>query len=114
MESQNRAIKKNLEIDMKFNEDFSPTKSQRNASKSIYTGAGRIRQSGLDACDCLNNDCIGCHFPCQNCKSSKCGNLCRKNRDDYIRSIRIDSGCGEKKIYNPNFKRGDKNKSSKN
>lgn len=80
-----------LRIDMCFNKDFIPSQSHRNASKSIYNSRGQIRASGLDVCDCLDNSCIGCHFPCPKCKSPKCGRECRNNRNDYVCSIRTDN-----------------------
>lgn len=84
----------------KFNEVFDP---QLTASKTTYDDIGRIRSTGRDACDCLNNDCVGCHFPCPKCNSSKCGNECRQNRNDYVCFIKKD---GSDMIqYNPNFKK---------
>lgn len=28
-------------------------------------------------CDCLNENCPGCFFPCPKCRSAKCGSECR-------------------------------------
>lgn len=94
-----------LGINMKFNEDFNPSNSKRSASKTLYDGIGRIRKSGLDACDCLSNDCIGCHFPCSKCKSPKCGNECRTYRNDYVRYIQINASNPTDIVYNSNFVR---------
>lgn len=33
-----------------------------------------------DRCDCINANCPGCFFPCENCASPKCGHICRLNR----------------------------------
>lgn len=33
-----------------------------------------------DKCDCLEDDCPGCFFPCESCESTKCGHKCRVNR----------------------------------
>lgn len=92
-----------LTIDMEFNESFTPSNSKRNATKSIYDGAGRIRMSGLDACDCLNNNCVGCHFPCLKCNNPKCGNECRRNRNDFTHAIQYDGKMDDTTTYNNNF-----------
>lgn len=96
-------FEKSLDIDMKFNEGFNPSQSKRTASKTLYDGRGRIRSSGLDACDCLNNACSGCHFPCPNCKSQKCGNECRAFRNDFVKRIYYD-GLDSISHKNPNLK----------
>ena len=44
---------------------------------SVYDSKGVLLQSGLDLCDCLEDSCPGCHLPCSNCSSPKCGHLCR-------------------------------------
>lgn len=92
-----------LKIDMKFNDDFDPKRAKRNESKSIYDAAGRIRDTQKDVCDCLNNRCVGCHFPCKRCVSTKCGQQCRQNRHDYTAHIHIDGRKTEDNIFNPNF-----------
>lgn len=95
-----------LKIDMKFMDDFDPKRLRRKSieSKSTYDSAGLIRETRKDVCDCLNNRCIGCHFPCKQCGNTKCGNNCRQNRFDYTTHIRIDGRKDEKIIYNPNFR----------
>lgn len=47
---------------------------------TMFDAKGRYRASGLDICDCLDNTCPGCHFPCQRCENTKCGPCCRVNR----------------------------------
>lgn len=64
---------------------YAATMNQRTAS--MYDERGRLRGSGIDLCDCLIKECPGCHFPCQTCKSEKCGSFCRVYRKwtwDYI------------------------------
>lgn len=94
-------LKSILKIDMKFNDEFDPSQSRRNDSKSIYDTYGRIRVTRKDVCDCLDNRCVGCHFPCKWCKSTKCGPTCRKNRNDYTKKIEIDGA--DDIIFNRNF-----------
>lgn len=79
----------------KFLSDFDPEKSTRERRKltrkcytqtpsarslNVYDEKGRYRSNGGNICDCLDNHCTGCHFPCPNCKSPKCGTACRANR----------------------------------
>lgn len=87
---------------IQFLDDFDPEKSTRerrkwtrqcytrNSPKSLFDEKGQYRNTGLDVCDCLNNGCPGCHFPCNNCKSNKCGSMCRVNRKWAFESIEHD------------------------
>lgn len=100
---KSRKLHKELEIDMKFNENFEPTSSRRNVTKSLFDAVGRIRETGQDVCDCLCNSCTGCHFPCSRCKSQKCGKSCRRCRNDYVERIKIEGAKENKTILNPNF-----------
>lgn len=54
---------------------------------TMFDGKGRYRANGFDICDCLDNTCPGCHFPCPNCKNTKCGPCCRVNRKWPFESI---------------------------
>ncbi|VDO81671.1 unnamed protein product [Soboliphyme baturini] len=46
---------------------------------------------GLDVCDCLNERCVGCFFPCKQCKSNKCGVHCRVNRNYMYDSAYVET-----------------------
>ena len=46
---------------------------------SVYDSKGVLLLSGLDLCDCLEDSCPGCHLPCSNCSSPKCGHMCRSS-----------------------------------
>ena len=56
----------------------------------LYDNNGRVRATREDICDCMENDCIGCHFECKKCKSTKCGSVCRVNRKFAFEAIEID------------------------
>uniref|UniRef100_T1JDY0 ARF7 effector protein C-terminal domain-containing protein n=1 Tax=Strigamia maritima TaxID=126957 RepID=T1JDY0_STRMM len=84
----------------KFLENWTPESSNRETRKltrKIYKEGGRKWQSyneqgifiksNSDFCDCLEETCPGCHFPCLRCTSAKCGHECRNNRKwtyDYV------------------------------
>ncbi|XP_054262272.1 uncharacterized protein LOC128986157 isoform X2 [Macrosteles quadrilineatus] len=82
-----------LEDEMKFMENFDPEKSKREqrklnrkisnvaTRKSVYDEKGIHVKTGLDLCDCLNDKCEGCFFPCTRCRSTKCGHECRSPMD---------------------------------
>lgn len=80
---------------VKFLSDFDPEKSTRerrkltrkcytqsssSRSNAVFDDKGRYRLHQADVCDCLDDDCPGCHFPCPSCKNTKCGTNCRVNR----------------------------------
>lgn len=79
--------------------DPKPEKSQRKSRNNegsqqvqrlpttMFDGKGRYRANGFDICDCLDNRCPGCHFPCPSCKNTKCGPCCRVNRKWPFESI---------------------------
>lgn len=76
---------------MHFLNNFDPEKSVRERrklnrksyflngrkNKNIYNETGQIAATGKDLCDCLDETCPGCHFPCPKCSSNKCGHECR-------------------------------------
>ncbi|GCB63703.1 ARL14 effector protein-like isoform X1 [Scyliorhinus torazame] len=45
-----------------------------------YDNTGRLLFNGVDLCDCLDENCPGCFYPCSKCSSWKCGSICRCNR----------------------------------
>ena len=57
---------------------------------SIYDNKGVLLHSGLDLCDCLEDSCPGCYFPCPKCKSPKCGHECRSGRKWQYDSVELD------------------------
>ncbi|XP_058122141.1 ARL14 effector protein-like [Anopheles ziemanni] len=88
----------------KFMENFDPEKSRRERRKNqrvwnsfeqnnatSQNEKGAARSGGKDLCDCLDETCAGCHFPCENCRSQKCGPVCRKNRKWQYEEISCDA-----------------------
>ncbi|XP_065291357.1 uncharacterized protein [Dermacentor albipictus] len=55
-----------------------------------YNARGIHIKSNKDACDCLQDDCPGCHFPCPKCGSQKCGDECRCNRNYVYEQIEVE------------------------
>ncbi|GLG93609.1 Uncharacterized protein GBIM_00970 [Gryllus bimaculatus] len=106
-----KKLLKRLEINQftNFMKDFDPEKSQREARKlenlpfpekkekkkphndnRLYDENGIYIETGEDLCDCLIEDCPGCHFPCHKCRSLKCGHACRRNRTWCYDEIEIE------------------------
>jgi hypothetical protein len=56
----------------------------------LYDEKGIMIADNRDICDCLRPGCVGCHYPCKKCKSSKCGNECRSNRTWYYEKVEIE------------------------
>lgn len=113
-----RRVKK-LISEAKFLNNFDPEKSSRERRKltrqsytttkrtggSLFDEKGRYRHNLADVCDCLDNFCPGCHFPCPNCASCKCATTCRANRKWAFEIIEHDGKdlVVKNKHYTPNW-----------
>ena len=62
----------------------------RRRPNQLYDGDGKLLADGRDLCDCLNEQCPGCHFPCHHCGSEKCGEPCRRNRMIYYSEVEVE------------------------
>lgn len=92
----------------KFMGNFDPEKSGREKRKlatkilinirrpngALYDETGRHIATGIDMCDCLNEKCSGCYFPCPKCNSSKCGLHCRIHRKFMYEEVECQTGDG--------------------
>ncbi|KAH6939224.1 hypothetical protein HPB50_016543 [Hyalomma asiaticum] len=63
---------------------------QRARPQRHYNARGVHIASNKDACDCLQPNCPGCHFPCPKCGSQKCGDECRCSRNYIYDQIEVD------------------------
>ncbi|XP_052557276.1 ARL14 effector protein-like [Tympanuchus pallidicinctus] len=59
---------------------------------SKYDSHGRLLGSNADLCDCLDENCLGCFYPCPKCNSNKCGPECRCNRKWVYDTIELEDG----------------------
>ncbi|KAI6650925.1 hypothetical protein LOD99_5765 [Oopsacas minuta] len=58
---------------------------------AVYNNEGQLSASKQDLCDCMSQECPGCHFPCMKCDSCKCGVECRCNRKwQYFNKKEVD------------------------
>ena len=71
----------------KMKEFFSPKRAVKK-----YDRKGRLLVNQADLCDCLNEECPGCFYPCSKCKSTKCGPPCGGNRRWVYTTILDESG----------------------
>lgn len=118
MDNNNRLksrLQSQLSTNAKFMDNFDPDQSSRtlkkqnnpsmedkNANKwrldNVFDHHGRYRESGINACDCLLTYCTGCHFPCSNCHSTRCGPQCRVNRRFAYSAIEMEGDKDNKAI----------------
>lgn len=62
------------------------------AKSKVYDSQGLLIFSGMDLCDCLDEDCLGCFYACPTCGSTKCGAECRCDRKWLYEQIEIEGG----------------------
>lgn len=74
-----------------------PLPRRSNGSASLYDVNGKLRGTQEDICDCFEKNCPGCHFPCDKCKSEKCGPTCRVYRRYLFEQIEFDGKADIKK-----------------
>ncbi|NXL36829.1 A14EL protein, partial [Glaucidium brasilianum] len=60
--------------------------------KKKYDKCGRLLCNNFDLCDCLEESCQGCFYPCPKCNSKKCGPICRCNRKWVYGTIETETG----------------------
>lgn len=69
------SIRESKKLDKKLN---TPKKKK---NPNLYDSKGIHLASGLNICDCMDENCPGCFFECLKCNSTKCGAACRANRN---------------------------------
>lgn len=62
------------------------------AKSKVYDSQGLLLYNGMDLCDCLDEDCLGCFYACPKCGSNKCGTECRCDRKWLYEQIEIEGG----------------------
>ncbi|XP_029438838.1 ARL14 effector protein [Rhinatrema bivittatum] len=62
------------------------------AKSKVYDNQGLLLFNGMDLCDCLDEDCLGCFYACPSCGSNKCGVECRCDRKWLYEQIEIEGG----------------------
>ncbi|XP_069596179.1 ARL14 effector protein isoform X1 [Ranitomeya imitator] len=62
------------------------------SKNKVYDSRGILLSNGMDLCDCLDEDCMGCFYACRKCGSNKCGIECRCDRKWLYEQIEIEGG----------------------
>ncbi|XP_073514180.1 ARL14 effector protein [Phyllobates terribilis] len=62
------------------------------SKNKVYDSQGILLSNGMDLCDCLDEDCMGCFYACRKCGSNKCGIECRCDRKWLYEQIEIEGG----------------------
>ncbi|XP_068116286.1 ARL14 effector protein [Hyperolius riggenbachi] len=62
------------------------------AKNKLYDSRGILIANGMDLCDCLDEDCMGCFYSCRKCGSNKCGVECRCDRKWAYEQIEVEGG----------------------
>ncbi|XP_061434685.1 ARL14 effector protein-like [Lethenteron reissneri] len=89
--------------------DFNPETSKRERRKlqtklqqvdsRVYDSQGRLVRGGVDACDCLQDGCPGCFYPCSACSSTRCGPTCRRDRRWLYERLETEGGGSIDNVY---------------
>ncbi|XP_069820682.1 ARL14 effector protein-like isoform X5 [Dendropsophus ebraccatus] len=66
--------------------------STNKVSVKKYDKNGKLLCNNQDLCDCLEERCQGCFYPCPKCNSNKCGPKCRCNRKWVYERIESEAG----------------------
>eukprot|EP00092_Neocalanus_flemingeri_P022836 GFUD01024760.1.p1 GENE.GFUD01024760.1~~GFUD01024760.1.p1 ORF type:complete len:165 (-),score=42.34 GFUD01024760.1:183-677(-) len=99
-----KTLKAKQDENSKFMTDFDPNQGRKaklrisektykaptGKKANVYDSKGITIAHGLDLCDCLIQECPGCHFPCPRCRSTKCGHECRNNRKWVYDTVELD------------------------
>ncbi|KAM3936035.1 ARL14 effector protein-like [Leptodactylus fuscus] len=59
------------------------------SKNKVYDSLGILLVNGMDLCDYLDKDCMGCFYACRKGGSNKCGVACRCNHKWLYEKIEI-------------------------